>query len=109
MKKFDTTEVKKQALDQCYGLQSCTPSIDKSLLGQSKDTLNYNQFVFLQVACEQDEEMLFLKNLMGLCSSVIGLFICLFYRNTLVVYQNTNLINDKIYDSKLITLGDFSV
>ena len=63
----------------------------------------------MQVACEQDDEMLHLKNVMGLCSSVIGLFICLFYRNTLVVYMTTNLINDKIYDSNLITLGDYSV
>ena len=61
------------------------------------------------MACEQDDEMLFLKKAMGLCSSVFGLLICLVYRNTLVVYQTTNLINDKIYDSKLITLGDFSV
>ena len=46
---------------------------------------------------------------MGLCASVLGLFICLVYRNTLVFYQTTNMINDKIFDSKLITLGDFSV
>ena len=53
--------------------------------------------------------MVFLKNVMGLCASVIGLMICLFYRNTLTVFLTTNLINDKIFDSKLITLGDYSV
>ena len=53
--------------------------------------------------------MLFLKKVMGLCASVIGLYICLTYRNTLVVYQTTNMINDKIYDGYLITLGDYSV
>ena len=46
---------------------------------------------------------------MGLCASVIGLYICLTYRNTLVVYQTTNMINDKIFDGYLITLGDYSV
>ena len=63
----------------------------------------------MQVACEQDEEMLFLKNVMGLCASVIGLLICLVYRNTLVVYTTTNMINEKIFDSQLVTLGDYSV
>lgn len=53
--------------------------------------------------------MVFLKNVMGLCASVIGLAICLFYRNTLTVYYKTNIVNDKIFDSQLITLGDYSV
>ena len=63
----------------------------------------------MQVACEQDEDMVLLKNAMGLCVSVLGLLICLVYRNSLVFYQKTNEINDKIFDSDLITLGDFSV
>jgi hypothetical protein len=45
--------------------------------------VNYEQFVFIQVSCVQDPEMLHLKNMLGLCVSVIGLFICLLYRNTM--------------------------
>lgn len=40
--------------------------------------------LFVQVACEQDPEMLELKNVLGLCASVLGLLICLVYRNTIV-------------------------
>ena len=70
---------------------------------------NSDQFLFVQVACEQDEEVLELKNTLGLACSVIGLFICLFYINSLTVFKNTNIINDRIFDQQLITLGDYSV
>ena len=63
----------------------------------------------MQVACEQDEEMLLLKNTLGLVVSVLGLWICLLFRNSLVVFQQTNKINDKLFDAQLITLGDYSV
>lgn len=53
--------------------------------------------------------MLFLKNTLGLCCSVLGLFICLVYRNTITLLLSTNMINEKIFDGQLITLGDFSV
>ena len=46
--------------------------------------------------------------MLGLGVSVIGLFICLSYRNTIQVYQNTNKVNDKIFDAELITVGDYS-
>lgn len=61
------------------------------------------------MACEQDEEMLWLKNVMGLSSAVIGLLICWVYSGTMTVYKATNAINDKIFDGQLITLGDYSV
>ena len=63
----------------------------------------------MQVACEQDEDMLFLKNTLGLVVSVLGLTICLVYRNSMVVFMEVNKINDKLFDAKLITLGDYSV
>jgi hypothetical protein len=53
--------------------------------------------------------MLVLKNVMGLVVSVIGLLICMLYKNTLTMYQTTNRINDKIFDQQLITLGDYSI
>ena len=63
----------------------------------------------MQVSCEQDEDMVFLKNSLGLVVSVIGLFVCIVYKNALTAYQQVNLINDKLYDAELITLGDYSV
>ena len=53
--------------------------------------------------------MQFLKNVMGLAASVIGLFICIVYRNTIVVFKASNKINDKLFDGQLITLSDYSV
>ena len=52
----------------------------------------------MQVACEQDPEMLFLKNVLGLCCSVLGLYICLVYHNTITVLKSINMINEKIFD-----------
>lgn len=63
----------------------------------------------MQASCEQDEDMLKLKNVLGLCASVIGLLMCLVYYNTVKLMQSTNQINEKIFDSELITLGDYSV
>ena len=63
----------------------------------------------MQAACEQDPEMLYLKNVLGLCCSVLGLYICLVYRNTITVLKSINMINEKIFDGQLITLGDYSV
>ena len=53
--------------------------------------------------------MLELKKALGLGVSVIGLFMCLYYHISLTYMRNTNLINEKIFDSELITLGDYSV
>jgi len=53
--------------------------------------------------------MLHLKNVLGLCVSVVGLFICLFYWNTITRILRMNAINDKIFDNVLVTLGDYSV
>ena len=53
--------------------------------------------------------MLKLKNTMGLMASVFGLLICLIYRNTIRLYATNNKINDKIFDSQLITVGDYSI
>ena len=50
-----------------------------------------------------------LKNALGLVVSVLGLAICLIYKNAIQVLCHTNQINDKLFDSKLITLGDYSV
>ena len=42
----------------------------------------------MQVACEQDEEMLHLKNVLGLASAVIGLTICIVFKNEIVFRQH---------------------
>lgn len=53
--------------------------------------------------------MLELKNVLGLCCAALGLFVCLLFRNTMYQDSALNAINDKIFDSALITLGDYSV
>ena len=81
---FDSEYVQKQTIAQCNGMQQCEVSLDFRKFGENA-VGSYDVFVFLQVGCEQDSEMLFLKNVLGLCSSVIGLYICLVYRNTITV------------------------
>ena len=108
MSDYQEKAVADSILKQCYGLQQCQPEVSNAFFGFKGDTkLDY--FVFAQVGCEQDEEMLYLKNLMGLAVSVIGLFICMFFRAQIILYQGTNIINDKIFDQHLITLGDYSM
>ena len=109
MRYFDSKAVFRSTLIQCNGLQKCDVKLENELFGQTSLTRNNDQFVYLQVACEQDPEMLELKNYLGLCSSILGLFIIIIFRNTISLYQGTNAINDKIYDGKLVTVGDFSV
>ena len=53
--------------------------------------------------------MLHLKNTFGLCSAVIGLLICFYFKTMITAQKNLNIINDKIYDGQLITLGDYSI
>jgi len=43
--------------------------------------------------------MLFLKNAMGLCSAVIGMVICVVFRNEIVFRQQLNAINEKLFDA----------
>ena len=95
-------------MTKCNGLQQCQAPIPHTLFGREARG-NWDVFVFLQVACEQDEEMRDLKNALGLAGSVLGLAICLIYKNAIQSLSNTNQINDKLFDSKLITLGDYSV
>lgn len=96
-------------MEQCNGLQQCKVTLDIKDFNTPLLLRNYEQFVFVQVDCQQDEEMLFLKNVMGLCSAVIGLGICLVFRTELAFRESANLINEKIFDGQLITVGDYSI
>ena len=109
MRSFQEAEVKDEIMTQCNGKQKCSPSVSHRFLGLLDSDKGYDQFLFAQVSCEQDEDMLFLKNVMGLVVSVLGLLICAMYRNSLTLFLNMNKINDKIFDAHLITLGDYSV
>lgn len=53
--------------------------------------------------------MLYCKNLMGLCVSVLGLFICLVFTHTIVIYKRTNKINEKFFNAKMVTVSDFTI
>ena len=90
-------------------MQSCSAVISHDLSGFGAAKDNWDVFIFIQAACEQDEDMVHLKNTLGLAVSVLGIAICLVYRNTIVVYQQANKINDKLFDASLITLDDYSI
>lgn len=49
------------------------------------------------------------KNLMGLLQAVLGLAICFVFRGYIKMQKAVNLINEKIFDAQLITVGDYSV
>ena len=109
MRGFDEIGLREAVISQCDGQQQCQVSLDQNLFGVLAGEQNYDQFVFVQASCEQDDDMLELKKALGLGVSVIGLFMCLYYHISLTYMRNTNLINEKIFDSELITLGDYSV
>lgn len=111
MANFRDFEVRKEVLTQCYGLQDCKAQIRNDYFSTKGAEVydNWDTFVFVQISCEQDAEMLELKNSLGLLVSVIGLAMCLIFKNSIAVYKKIDKINDKLFDAKLITLGDFSV
>ena len=84
MANFDEEIVHNQIMSQCNGRQDCKVSIPQTAFGLESGwnrDLNYETFIFVQVGCEQDEEMLLLKNVLGLCSATLGLAICMIFRN----------------------------
>ena len=108
MRTFEERKVITEVMEQCNGLQECQPFVSVNNLS-GPDTQNWDQLLFIQVACEQDNEMVELKNILGLCCTCIGFLVFAFFRQTLFRDYALNAINDKILDSNLITLGDYSV
>ena len=53
--------------------------------------------------------MLLLKNVLGLAAAVLGLAICVVFRNEMTFRQSLNIINEKIFDGQLITVGDYTI
>jgi len=94
---------------QCNGKQHCKVTLDKSLYAAPALLQNFEQFVFVQVGCEQDKEMLHLKSMLGLASAVIGLAICLVFHTEIKYMRAINLIAEKELDRQIITVGDFTI
>ena len=84
MTNFDQKGIETETLKNCNGLQSCKVWLDHKYFNVAPKVRNYDQFVFLQVSCEQTSEMLWLKNVLGLAAATLGLAICLLYRNFMV-------------------------
>ena len=65
--------------------------------------------LFAQVGCRQTEEMVDKKQTWGLVLVCIGLYMVWYFRITLKNVKNLDIINEKLFDLKLITADDFSV
>jgi len=65
--------------------------------------------LFAQVGCGQTDETLMAKRLWGLALACIGLFMVWFFRVSVLYMKNMDIINEKIFDSKLITVNDYTV
>ena len=54
------------------------------------------------------EEALGKKRLWGLTSAILGIWIFFLFRHTLSYMYTMDLLNDKLYDLKLITASDYT-
>ena len=108
MSQFDEQSVISEVMAQCKGQQECKPVISVSNL-PGEVYRNWEQLLFVEVACEQDAEMLQLKNSLGLLCTCLGLLVFLVFRFVLRREVELNKIYDRVFDLKLVTLADFSV
>ena len=65
--------------------------------------------LFAQAACTQDQATLQSKNSWGLAVACIGLGMVLGFRAFISNLRDTELINDKLIDLKLITANDYTI
>ena len=66
------------------------------------------QILFAQVACKLPEDQLMKKRLWGLTAALLGIWIVFIFRHTIGYMYSVDIINDKLYDLKLITASDYT-
>ena len=75
------------------------------------DTSQYRPgqvYLFAHVACKMPEDKLKTKRLWGLTAALLGVWIAFIFRYTIDLLHRADAINDKLYDLKLITVGDYT-
>ena len=60
------------------------------------------------MACKTPEESLNKRRLWGLTAALLGVWIVFIFRHTLSYMYSMDLINDKLFDLKLITVSDYT-
>ena len=60
------------------------------------------------MACKAPEEQLGKRRLWGLTAALLGVWIVFIFRHTLSYMYSMDLINDKLFDLKLITVSDYT-
>lgn len=98
-------------MQQCEGLNICKPSINYKDIYRS-DTIippKHKTLLYAQAACTTTEDYLKRINLYGVSCSVLGLFMCVFWRFTITHIQNEQKIDEKLIDLKEVTIEDYSI
>ena len=96
--------------EECTGKQLCYPDFDISEFQNLPENLRHeNIIVYAQIGCSQTENTLGQKGLWGLAIVFIGIIMVLFFRFKMRFIYITDVCNEKIFDSKLITANDFTV
>ena len=72
--------------------------------------LQYNNIqLYAQVGCKQTDETVAGKKAWGLAIVCIGIWMLWYFRITMKNVQMLDLINEKLFDLKLITADDYSI
>lgn len=111
MKYFERAGMTQQILSQCKGKEECRAEIplDSGALQQIPSTARKSShYLFAQVACQTPEELTTKRRLWGLTAALLGVWIVFIFRHTLSYMYSMDLINDKLYDLKLITASDYT-
>ena len=98
-------------LSQCAGLSQCTPTI---MFDDIWNPVTYrvpppDVIFFAQVSCEALESDLVLKRNLALVCSCIGLFMCIYFRFTMLHIDSRINLDEKLFDYELISIEDYSV
>ena len=111
MQYFDRALMAEEILRQCRGKEECraeVPLDSGSLQSIPAASRKSSQYLFAQVACKAPEESLTKRRLWGLTAALLGVWIAFIFRHTLSYMYSMDLINDKLYDLKLITASDYT-
>lgn len=81
-KYFNEDAMNAKILESCQGQTQCTPEVYYTDFWADGVTMPPYAILFAQIGCTADDEYLEMKGYWGLACSVIGLFMCIYWRIT---------------------------
>lgn len=109
MAQFNKDGFNAKFMSECAGKQHCHISFQFYEFARlPPEQQRLNMVLFAQVSCTQTEETILSKNLWGLATACIGLFMCFIFWSTIHYLLRTDKIKERIHDLNLVTVDDYT-